>query len=169
MTLTFSHAGALAVSRARALPAAERHGERSPAAASCTLSLDGDRAARPSLRLGTRLECLSGRAWITLDGDLRDVLLERGESFVVDRKAPVMVFAVGAPAALRVHAPAVPRTASLSGWRARVACVVVVAVSSLAWLGAHFAVADLSDRAAAVSLPTAADGAGRAADARTPR
>ena len=35
--------------------------------------------------LGQRIEALGGRVWITMDGDLRDVVLDAGEGFTVDR------------------------------------------------------------------------------------
>jgi len=39
----------------------------------------------------TRLDCLDGVAWVTLDGDTRDIVLARGESFVVDSGADVVI------------------------------------------------------------------------------
>jgi hypothetical protein len=43
----------------------------------------------------TRLECLEGTAWVTIDNDPRDIVLARGESFVVDSGDNVIVFALG--------------------------------------------------------------------------
>jgi hypothetical protein len=168
MTLTLCHAEALASGRPRRATAVTRRVEPLPQAAP-SLTLERDRARRLYLAPGAGIECLCGRAWITLDGDLRDIVLEPGEAFVVDRKAPVMVFAFDAPTALRIRAPAGPRSPFLSGWRARAAYLAVVAGSALAFLAAHWAVAELADLAAAVSLSAAADGEGREVDARSLR
>ncbi|MBT9501690.1 MAG: DUF2917 domain-containing protein [Burkholderiaceae bacterium] len=40
----------------------------------------------------TRLSVRRGEAWITLDGDLRDIVLAAGESFVLDSDAAVVVY-----------------------------------------------------------------------------
>jgi hypothetical protein len=52
-----------------------------------------------------RIACLAGTAWITIDGDPRDVVLDRGESFVVDSNANVVVAAIHGPASVVVSAP----------------------------------------------------------------
>lgn len=43
---------------------------------------------------GTRLHCLEGSVWITLDHDLRDIFLKPGDSFVVDRGGVTLVHAL---------------------------------------------------------------------------
>src|SRR5437773_1940921 len=58
--------------------------------------------ARLPLRIGeaahlrdardTRLTSLRGIAWVTIDGDRRDIVLEPGDSFVVDSDARVVVY-----------------------------------------------------------------------------
>jgi hypothetical protein len=40
---------------------------------------------------GTRVRSLAGTLWVTVDGDAIDHVLERGESWVVDSDAPVLV------------------------------------------------------------------------------
>ena len=35
---------------------------------------------------GVTIECLEGSVWVTLDGDMRDVILDAGHAFKVDRK-----------------------------------------------------------------------------------
>jgi len=40
----------------------------------------------------TRLTSLRGIAWITVDGDPRDIVLEPGDSFVVDSNKSVLVY-----------------------------------------------------------------------------
>ena len=44
--------------------------------------------------LGQRIEALGGRVWITMDGDLRDVVLDAGEGFTVDRSTDVLLSAI---------------------------------------------------------------------------
>ena len=34
--------------------------------------------------LGTTIACLAGSIWVTLDNDIRDVILQAGQSFKVD-------------------------------------------------------------------------------------
>ena len=43
--------------------------------------------------LGRRIEALRGRLWITMDGDLRDIVLDAGEGFTVDRGTDVLLSA----------------------------------------------------------------------------
>jgi hypothetical protein len=63
-----------------------------PAGASQTI------ARHASLRLGaapgTRIDCLDGCVWVTIDGDRRDVIVEAGGSLVVDRRGRVLVHAL---------------------------------------------------------------------------
>ena len=44
--------------------------------------------------LGQRIEALDGRLWITMDGDLRDIVIDAGESFTVDRSTKVLLSAM---------------------------------------------------------------------------
>lgn len=52
------------------------------------------RVLRLATRPGDRIECLSGHLWLTQDGDRRDIVLESGEAFVVDRHAGVVASAL---------------------------------------------------------------------------
>ena len=85
------------------------------------LSLEHNQLARVTDACGTRVDCVDGHAWITIDGDPRDIVLARGESFVVDSTAPVIVHALQGPAAVALHARAARcprRTARRTGsWR----------------------------------------------------
>jgi hypothetical protein len=71
-----------------------------------TLNLPRNASSRLSNAAATRLHVVDGVAWITIDGDPRDIVLERGRSFDVDSDAEVIVFALGGPVAVEVHAPA---------------------------------------------------------------
>lgn len=44
--------------------------------------------------LGQRIEALDGRLWITMDGDLRDIVIDAGEGFTVDRSSDVLLSAM---------------------------------------------------------------------------
>ena len=44
--------------------------------------------------LGQRIEALDGRLWITMDGDLRDIVIDAGEAFTVDRGTDVLLSAM---------------------------------------------------------------------------
>lgn len=55
--------------------------------------------------LGVTIECLGGSVWVTLDGDSRDVVLDAGQSFVVDRNQRTLLQALDA-ARIRLIEPA---------------------------------------------------------------
>jgi hypothetical protein len=42
----------------------------------------------------TRIVCETGTVWITIDNDPRDIVLAPGQSFLVDRRAGVLVYAL---------------------------------------------------------------------------
>lgn len=44
-------------------------------------------------QLGQRVTCLDGKVWITQHRDERDVVLEAGQCFVLDRPGLALVFA----------------------------------------------------------------------------
>lgn len=44
--------------------------------------------------LGVTIECLEGSVWITLDGDLRDLVLDAGQSCKIDRKRRALIQAL---------------------------------------------------------------------------
>jgi len=67
----------------------------------------------------TRIVCETGTVWITIDNDPRDIVLSPGQSFLVDRRAGVLVYALE-DACVRVIERAVPAAAS-SGARAAAA------------------------------------------------
>lgn len=52
------------------------------------------RAMRIEQARGTRLVCRQGTAWVTMDGDERDIVLAPGASFVVDSDGAVTVGAL---------------------------------------------------------------------------
>lgn len=45
---------------------------------------------------GLEVACLQGTLWITHDGDVKDVVLERGQRYVADRNARMLVHALDA-------------------------------------------------------------------------
>lgn len=44
--------------------------------------------------LGVTIECLAGAVWVTLDTDARDVVLDAGQAFVVDRNQRTLLQAL---------------------------------------------------------------------------
>lgn len=66
-------------------------------------------AARRSLRLkaarGTRLRSVQGTLWVTIDNDLRDIVLGPGESFVIDSDQPLVAMPLGECAAVDIKGP----------------------------------------------------------------
>lgn len=60
------------------------------------VTLTPGQIARLELRAGTRLSGVAGAAWITLDGDARDVVLESGQNWTLDRDARVLACALRA-------------------------------------------------------------------------
>jgi hypothetical protein len=44
--------------------------------------------------LGVTVECASGQVWITMDHDPRDVLLEPGQTFTLDRDERTLIMAL---------------------------------------------------------------------------
>ncbi len=43
---------------------------------------------------GSSIECLAGKLWITHDGDPKDIELEPGRCYVVDRRSKMLVHAL---------------------------------------------------------------------------
>ena len=43
---------------------------------------------------GGRIECTEGAVWLTHDGDCRDVVLEAGQSHMVDRDSRLVIYAL---------------------------------------------------------------------------
>lgn len=59
----------------------------------------------------TRIVCETGTVWLTIDNDPRDIVLAPGQSFLVDRRAGVLVYALE-DACVRVVERAAPDPAS---------------------------------------------------------
>jgi Protein of unknown function (DUF2917) len=60
---------------------------------------------RLSHSLGSAVHCLEGVVWITQDNDPRDIVLNDGESFVVDGEGLTLVCAIAGPAMVTVGEP----------------------------------------------------------------
>ncbi|HEY6133167.1 MAG TPA: DUF2917 domain-containing protein [Rubrivivax sp.] len=67
----------------------------------------------------SRVTVLHGLAWLTIDNDLRDIVLAEGESFVIDSDAKVLVYPLRHAQALeleidsRAATPAYRRAAAM--------------------------------------------------------
>jgi hypothetical protein len=64
------------------------------------LAVDERRGLRLNAARGTLLRAVRGTLWITIDNDPRDVVLDPGESFVVDSNERLFVMALGERATL---------------------------------------------------------------------
>ena len=102
---------------------------------SARLDLRHNQLSRLLDACGTRIDCIDGSAWVTVDGETRDIVLSRGDSFVVDSRAPVIVHAIqgAATVALRAQASGCPRPVSRArprDWRGLLASLVPSAASA---------------------------------------
>jgi len=70
------------------------------------LNLADDEVARLRDACDSRLEVTDGFVWLTVEGDLNDVVLGAGESYLIDSRDGVTVSAIRGAASLRVHARA---------------------------------------------------------------
>jgi hypothetical protein len=59
------------------------------------IHLDGKQYVSLNDAVGWTVKPLAGTVWITLDQDTRDIVLEAGESFVVDRPGNTLISALG--------------------------------------------------------------------------
>jgi hypothetical protein len=77
-------------------------------------------AARRGLRLkdarGARLRAVQGTLWVTIDNDLRDIVLDPGESFVVDSNRPLVVMPLGECATVDVKSAALTSARPSNSW-----------------------------------------------------
>lgn len=58
------------------------------------IKLEGNEPVRLRSEAGYRIACLSGSAWITQEHDTRDIILEAGECFVIDRPGLTLISAI---------------------------------------------------------------------------
>ena len=94
-TLLFPDGLPFGPSRKESLPAAARGG---------LVRLHADQHLQLRGALGSSVQAVSGAVWLTQDGDLRDIVLEAGQRFVIDRPATTLLSALG-DAAIRIEPP----------------------------------------------------------------
>ena len=68
------------------------------------LNLADDEVARLHDACDSRLEVTQGFVWVTVEGDLNDVVLGAGDSYLIDSRDVVTVSAIRGAASLRVRA-----------------------------------------------------------------
>ena len=64
------------------------------------LAVGDRRGLRLNAARGTLMRAVTGTLWVTIDNDPRDIVLDPGESFVVDSDQPLFVMALGERATL---------------------------------------------------------------------
>lgn len=101
---------------------------------------------------GRRIDCHAGTAWITLDGDPRDIVIAAGESFVVDRDVPALIFALHDTACLTIGERPAVRDVAPKRRQPRRRRIALLAVALGVSLGVLEAAAELADLTAAVHL-----------------
>jgi hypothetical protein len=69
------------------------------------IDIDRDRFVHLRSRGRERIRVTCGRVWLTVEGDLDDHVLARGQSLQLPRGARVLLQALDAPAQLVVHRP----------------------------------------------------------------
>lgn len=67
------------------------------------VDIERDRAVSIDIRSDTEIQCVSGRVWLTQEGDPRDYCVPAGVTFCADRRGRMVLVAVEAPAALIVR------------------------------------------------------------------
>lgn len=77
--------------------------------ANARMALSAQRAIRLNRACGATLRGLRGTAWVTIDGDRRDIVLGPGDSFVVDSSQPLLILALRDDAMVEVVAAAAPQ------------------------------------------------------------
>ena len=66
------------------------------------IGVGADKCLRFDSMKDVQLRARSGTLWITVDGDLRDFVLERGQQITIDRDATVLVSAMHGAAVIEV-------------------------------------------------------------------
>jgi hypothetical protein len=68
---------------------------------------------------GWTVRALAGTVWITLDGDIRDVVLDAGQSFRLDRNSPALLSALGSAKVCVMRTGLRRETAAAPGYAVR--------------------------------------------------
>ena len=82
---------------------------------SARLQLAAQRGLRLKDARGAKLRAVQGTLWVTIDNDLRDIVLDPGETFVVDSDQPLVVMPLGDCATVDVKSPT-PPAVRVPGW-----------------------------------------------------
>jgi hypothetical protein len=64
---------------------------------------------------GVSVQCLGGALWITQSDDLKDIVLERGQSFVLDRPGLALVTAPSSPSLVAIRPTAQVTSSAVFG------------------------------------------------------
>jgi hypothetical protein len=80
-----------------------------------TVQLEHAQSLRVCGALNTRIDCEDGCLWITQDNDIRDIVLQRGESFTLDR-AGVAILHACSRSRFAMHEPVGIATPDCDKW-----------------------------------------------------
>ena len=97
------------------------------------ISVGADECLRLEAARGVQLRTRSGTLWITVDGDVRDFVIEAGQRLNLDSDATVLISAVQGAAV--VEALRLPRTAAQTPWQHAMLLAWAVLRGHLGWLG----------------------------------
>jgi hypothetical protein len=78
---------------------------RTPARPTPIVSLHKSQLFGLGARRGQTVECLEGSLWLTFDYDRRDIVVEAGQTFIVDSDAPGWIQALSAARMRMTSAP----------------------------------------------------------------
>lgn len=67
-------------------------------------SLDSSRGISLADAAGAEVEVLTGRVWLTTDGDIRDIVLPPGDAHIIERDGLTIINAIE-PSLVQVRAP----------------------------------------------------------------
>jgi hypothetical protein len=81
-------------------------------ATSACLTLWPGQVSRLTLRAGTRVRGLRGTAWLTADGDARDIVLDPKDEWTIERDGQVLACALQAQGQALLQLDEVPRGAA---------------------------------------------------------
>jgi hypothetical protein len=79
------------------------------------IEIAGDRAVSVNVEVGATIQCVSGRLWLTQEGDARDYSVPAGVTFCADRSGRAVLSAIGGPSVVTVREARAARSGCVPG------------------------------------------------------